>query len=443
MKNKLHKATDPKVQTTLHIFKSVRDEFKTSVGEHKQEMSEVVEQLMQHWLTEHKANPAAERVQLEQAATILAEAVSGQLRQNPGWAIDALIQAGLGLPGATVFDRRSGHFSIEKQELGLGFARWLLRRIVHLLEENRRVFLICDSGTTIFWFLKALGEAITEQFPKSDDAQTSAPKRRSPDVLRGLTLITNNIPGAEAFVTYAARQDLACPSGPTRICDLVESRLLAGIFLPEYVATTGDDTDRDLETLCKLAAPQTVFIGVATGNWLSIQNWEGVALPHLLARGRGHGPFKKKLLSVCHETFVLAPLGKIFMQPVDKLNKLLDYSPNDPDPGKRSYEVVPMPKGAGKALKLVSTLREKRSVLLAHSALVRAAIGPFTLAPLDRDYSLPIAQVKHLLFPFDRFSEESALAQIEIELPHPQTRTEPFKREFFSISEPSSTSPLK
>ena len=431
---------EKKVLLTLHVSAKARDNFKTTVKYHHKDMSEVVEQMIRTWVEKNSTDPGRERAQLDQAATILARAVCGQLAQNNKWATEAIIDAGMGLPGSDVFDKRTGHFSLEKQECGREFARWLLRRVVHFLSRNKKVFLVCDSGTTIFWFLKAFGEVISEQFNGNNKGSSEAGSI-TPDKLAGLTVITNNIPGAEAFLTYASQHTLSISLKEVRISDLVGVRLLAGLLLPEYVALTGEDTNHDLETLWKKITsdrgkPAPVFVGVATGNWLNIESFEGRPLPHLLARGRGHGPFKKKLLEVCDETFILAPLGKIFMKSVDRLNAMLHYSQAATDPQLRSYEVVPMPQGKGEAIKLVSTYRYMfSSILKVHSSDVRDAIQKFADNPeqQQKQTSLAIPDVDHLLFRFDHFSEEPPETQIEIELPHPQTRNAAFKKEFFSI----------
>jgi hypothetical protein len=432
---------EKKVLLTVHVTRKARDQFKTSVKNHRKDMSEVAEQLMRMWIEKHSTDPGRERVQLDQAAEILARAVCTQLAQNHRWATEAIIDAGMGLPGSDVFDKRTGHFSLEKQECGREFARWLLHRVVHFLNQGKKVFLVCDSGTTIFWFLKTLGEAISEYFKCTDEPRSQALPSITGDKLTGLTVITNNIPGAEAFVTYASEHTLSVSSKEAHISDLVECRLLAGVLLPEYVALTGEDTNHDLEALWKRIIsqrikPTPVFIGVATGNWLSIEHFEGIALPHLLARGRGHGPFKKKLLDVCDEIFVLAPLGKIFLKSVDALNTKLHYSQTASEPHLRSYEVVPMPPGKAEAIKLVSTYRDRiSSILKNHSSDVRDALGRFADNPeqQQRQASMPIPKVDHLLFRFDHFSEEPPETQTEIELPHPQTRSAEFKKEFFSI----------
>jgi len=113
---------------------------------------------------------------------------------------------------------------------------------------------------------------------------------------------------------------------------------------------------------------------------------------------------------------------------------MLEYSPNATDPQKRSYEAVPIPSWKHNAIKLVSTYRTTSRALLLHSAMIRRALARCTETPLDyKQVALPISAVSHLLFQFDRFSEESMEAQIAIELPHFQTRADPFKKAFFSM----------
>jgi len=311
-----------KAAATFHVSKAIHDRFKKNAQDHKREMSEVVEELMSRWLAEHSSDPRSERVQMDHVVRILADAVCTQLGQNEEWAVEAVIHAGLGLPGSTVFDRRIGHFSLEKQELGSKFSRWLLYRIIHFLNKGQKVYLICDSGTTIFWFMKAFGEIVSDYFLAEGQSKAPVDTRVGPEQLKNITIITNNIPGAEAFVTYASHHTIPVESAQSqiRMSDLIECRLLAGTLLPAYVAVTGEDTDQDLDDLCKDERKRhasSVFIGVVTGNWVSIGGRSKPSgrlredqLPYLLARGRGHASFKTKVLEAADEIFAVAPFGQ-------------------------------------------------------------------------------------------------------------------------------------
>src|SRR5436190_22231096 len=119
------------IQTTLHISEKVRNSFKTIATAQKRDMSEVVEDLMRLWVQEHSGEPRSDRAQLDHAVQLLSTAVCDHLLRNPQWAMEALIGAGMGLPGSTVFDRRISHFSAEKQELGRKFSDWILLRSIH------------------------------------------------------------------------------------------------------------------------------------------------------------------------------------------------------------------------------------------------------------------------------------------------------------------------
>jgi hypothetical protein len=438
-----------KVQTTLHIPEKVRDRFKEIVTAQNLDMGSVAEVLMAQYIDQHSAHPRSDRVEIDHATQLLATAVRDQLSRDTTWATEAIIAAGMGLPGTTVFNRRIGHFSSEKQELGRRLAQWILLRAINYADRGQKVFLVCDSGTTVFWLLNALGEVIETHFSK--------PNRKA-NTIENVSIVTNNIPGAESFVTYAAAHKL--DSGRKRICDVVKCRLLGGIFLPEYVAVTGKDTNRDLETLAKeeRLASQTklkvrgetgkagaVFIGITTGNWIAIGLED--KLPHLLARGLGHGAFKETLLKTCDETFVIGPLGKVLLQgddakdlqaEVNNLNKLLKYSPKATDPQELSYELVPMSPDKSDCIKLVSTLRAKESILRDHSALVRKRLGePMTLDLSDTkmvDLSAArISAVRHLIFPFDPFFGETFETQLENELPHARTREPEVRGKLFLI----------
>jgi hypothetical protein len=441
-----------KIPTTIHIDKSILARFKTVVPARK--VSQVIQTLMADHVDARPTGSPNERVQLEQAMSLLASAVTQQLLKNRDWAKETLIRAGMGLPGAIVFDRRIVHFSWEKEEMGNRVSRWLLHRASSFLKQGRRVIFICDSGTTVFWFLKALGEATRESVLGLELSRAE---------LSGLRVLTNNIPGAESFVTYTSHNTLPFDGRQTRISDVVHCRLLAGTFLPRYAAVTGPDTNEDLINFCRkeraraveaagpgrTTARETgpVFIGLTTGNWVLVpRGGDETVPPQLLARGEGHGAFKTKLLELCDETFVLAPLGKIVLAPQRKdlthhlktLNDMLGYSSKSDDPDRKSYELVPTPAARSRTIKLVSTSRTEKSILLHHSALVRDALGDPSILDVNDKASVqktqvPIGQLDHLMFPFDTDAGKLPEEQLTIELPHEETRTPEFMNKFLNV----------
>src|SRR6476469_4830773 len=100
-----------KVMTTLHIDKDVRDRFKKLVGDQgDRSMGDVVEEFMEQWTTKHSSGARTEWIQMNQAVSLLTKAVCEQLRERPQWAMEALVGAGMGLPGASVFASRIEHF---------------------------------------------------------------------------------------------------------------------------------------------------------------------------------------------------------------------------------------------------------------------------------------------------------------------------------------------
>jgi hypothetical protein len=193
-----------------------------------------------------------------------------------------------------------------------------------------------------------------------------------------------------------------------------------------------------------------VFIGLTTGNWITLSDEDGI--PLLLARGTGHGPFKKKLLERCDEVFVLAPLGKVLRHSVGTLNEALGLSEKAEDGQKKAYAVVPPDSlkdsntrktrhDRREAIKLVSTQRTvSTSIMLNHSVLVidkLRAYAPFEpgTSATDAMATSPIEALPHLLFPFDRFATDSKEKQRQDELPHAATRTPEFADKFFKVAQ--------
>src|SRR5262245_97721 len=96
-----------KIQTTLRIPDKVHNRFKELVASQKRDMNEVLQELMTRWTEDHTVG---DRAQMDQAVGLLVNAVCEQLKDNSQWATEALMRAGLGLPGSNVFDQRIGHF---------------------------------------------------------------------------------------------------------------------------------------------------------------------------------------------------------------------------------------------------------------------------------------------------------------------------------------------
>ena len=348
--------------------------------------------------------------------------------------------ADMGGLGANVYSGRIAHFNDEKQELGKRLAHFVIRRSFGFMKKGRKVVLLCDSGTSVFWFLAALGEAINKHC-RSNKKRVLKPK--------DLVIVTNNIPGAESFICYASSHNVPQPSGESSISDLVDCRILAGTFLPEYGAHAGRDTELDLENYAKQIKggklderrrnPGPAFLAFTTGNWITIKGPDGSALPYYLIRGNRHRAFKEKLLQVSDEIFAIAPLGKILPEvSVTDLNQYLHYSLDKDNPRQEGYEEIPTPANKAGVTRIVSTIREKQSVLRDHSAHLCKKLGQYiVLDPSNKKARGQacgfIAEKTHLLFAFDKFCNETVQTQLEIEFPHQLTRNDRFKREFFSI----------
>jgi hypothetical protein len=423
-------------QTTVRLDPARKKAFEEAVERlnkkenTKKSMNDVMEDLVQRYLDNDPAlteNSGARRAKLDIVVKILKESVCAQLSRHSEWARDAIVNADLGLPGETEFDERSGHFSSEKLFLGLKMAEFLMRRITHLLADgSSSVYLLLDSGTTIFWVFKALAEALKDQ----------------KDILvsKRLHLVTNNLPGIQTFVSHCGHQEIDHGDTKAPVSDFVDCRVLAGMALPLYAAVTGEETNEDLRKICssaRKATPRVTFLGLTTGNWVRLdqpQTQTKGYVPFLLARGQGHPEFKRTLLAVSDEIYVVAPIGKLIRQATDKLNKALGYRKSSSSAKGKAYQDVAIPHEKIANTKLVSTIRmDPHSILLQHSALIQALLKHRQL-DYDPFATRDVREIPHLLFTFDTPSVETKPTQIEIEFPHVHTRREDFMYEFFSVA---------
>ena len=156
----------------------------------------------------------------------LSKSISDELNKNNNWAYEGLEKAKLGLHSKTLFGMRKGDFSDEKEFLAKSFSPFLLDRIERFVNDGCDVFLIIESGSTVYPFFKHFGRAATFQFAKG--------KRWTKD---HLTLITKNIPGIE-LLTETGR---IFPDN--RYSDIaVKCMILPGTPVPVFSGILGRDT---------------------------------------------------------------------------------------------------------------------------------------------------------------------------------------------------------
>lgn len=341
------------------------------------------------------------------------------LSENNNWAFAAMEKAKLGPYSKTLFGERISHFFDEKEHLANEFTKKLLERCKALIEKNGyTVYLVIDSGTTLFPFFQKIAEGVVSLKGKNEMWVNS------------IKIVTNNLPGVDALM-YSGRLN-----PKDRYSDLaVECLVLPGNPFAVYSATLGEMTIQTLKNLKTNSDDKPkYFIGLCTGNWVRIrQSMPRCPLP--LARGGDHFPeymdghlkFKQALVDYSDETYIIAPLAKIFVYAaLIDINDSWGFKKDHPDPDKRPYKELDISGEKASSIKLVTTKRtNSEAVLFKQSQRIIGALG-YT----GED---PQPSLNHHLFSFDHhkisFSQEE-----NIEFPHNYTNDMSFWEKFFCYS---------
>jgi hypothetical protein len=321
-----------------------------------------------------------------------------------------------------LFAERMSHFYEEKQYIADQFASLLLDRCRFFAETGKQVYLLIDSGTTLYPFFEKLGRAAVYA------------KANKENWVNNLWIETNNLPGVEILM----QEGRANPSDPLSPL-AVKCELFPGTPLPFYLALTGKKTNKALEILRKEAVDNSVFITLTTGDWIRLRR-SPPTCPVVLARGEGHLEFKQALIKNSDEIYVIAPLGKIFTQStLSEVNCALGIGTVQPgsemenDLEKQPYREVEVDNEKAKQVKLVSTSRlKRRNILETYSANVLGFLGvePHEYESIkEKMHKADIADLQHFVVPFDELPNDWA-AQFEKEFPHEYTRNREFVKRF-------------
>lgn len=356
----------------------------------------------------------------QQLADLLAQSVGEQLSRNTAWAYPILQQAHLRWP-VGILESRLRHNLAEKIFLAQTFSRWLTRRIVHFLDHTHpkeNVFLLVDAGSTNVWLCRYLW---------SELSIVSKTKREN-----SITLLTNNVPVAEEFADSCQRNMFA---GSTRI----ECELLGGFVEPRYAALVGKLTESSLKDKTDKRNPEQKgrYIALSAGNFLRLQSSKPSkpSFPIPLVRGAGQKPIKELYVMRSDETYILAPLSKVFLRDTGLINKELHLDKKATEPDKQQYEPVDVEGPAQQKFKLITTSRTwEKSILFHHSAAVKSRLGCSEQANGELPpHTGPIDKMEHFCFAYDQHIRGKRPAQqVRIEFPHKATRSEEFRRKFFN-----------
>lgn len=301
----------------------------------------------------------------------------------------------------SLFDMRISYFKAEKRFLAESFGRLLFARARKLIEDSGApVVFFLDSGTTIFPFFKYLAESAVKSYTSGE-----------PWIRKGmLSIVTNCIPGVTSFVKSASIGRLRVHSQTA-----LPLTQLPGQAHGNYWAVTGDDT---VEAIENLRSGNNIVVALTTGNWIRITQ-DRKPLPIPLVRGGVHGPIKSTALRVAHESYVVAPLGKILARiSLEQLNSTLREE-EDIGYGELDFE------GLDVLPSLVSTGRAKADPLSGLTAYLHRRLS--ARAALDEVEFIrkPLGVTDHVLFAY-KHPDNSP----ERDFPDPRTRTPEFTKWF-------------
>lgn len=360
------------------------------------------------WLEENTVN-------LSKVSNILSQNIVQDLKKDITWATETLEKAKIGLQSRTLFGERMEHFRDEKEFIAEQFSSKLIDRCKYLVEQDKHVYIIIDSGTTLYPLFKKLGE-------ESVHAHEFKEKWIS-----HVTLVTNNLVGVEALMEKG-RLNPGNRFSPLAI----DCELLPGKPLPIYLAVTGERTEKALNDLSEEKKREnSFFIGITTGNWIRLRRTDP-ACPVPLARGFGHLSFKQVLIDISDETYVISPLGKIFVKnSLSDVNLALGFEHDKKYQELQEYSEVNINNEKAKTVYLVSTCRFQGKVLSTLSTIVKS-----TLELDDGDFEDSSSNYvpRHYLFLFNKLNDHWHF-QIEQEFPHAKTRKPEFYKKYFFVEE--------
>ena len=323
---------------------------------------------------------------------------------------------------STIFGARSNHFREEKEQIAEQFCQQLIPYVEERLVRDKfeQIFLIIDSGTTLYPFFSILGRMALRD--RLRDVR--------PQWLDRVEVITNNFPGVLRLIE-AGRPESGSNDRTTKMP--VTCSIVAGQLLTEYVAITGEDAIASLQKIVedrRRAYSKCHFISLVTGNWIRLRTTDPVC-PVPLARGNGHLEFKQAVMHIADEVCVVSPLGKIFTEEsLTFVNDLLELPSRDgtaPAYREINTEDVKFPVDPHKIRLVTSVRTSEESILRGHAVAVATRFGLYAL-PTIHKFRQSSARLP-VFVKYDPASTDSALQKQE-EFPHPATRRAAFFRIF-------------
>ncbi len=353
---------------------------------------------------------------VKKIAPYISDSVAKILSNDPIWASKALTSAGYFPYKTSVFGERSEHFKEEKRILSEEFGKILMDRLEYLSYNNEynyfKIFL--DAGTTIHPLFERLAQLARSKKYKNIN----------------LEIISNNLPGVQRLITIANKNDNDYPDID------IQTYLVPGEVYPEYASVTGTETADYVRG--KMSGPsfsndavsgniKIRRIAVLTGNWIRLRNTTPI-YPIPMARGKGHLDVKKAAFDSADEVYVIAPLGKIIKKvSLNEFNDIVNSKVRTSRSGENYEEINTLeplndqePTDHANKLRLVTTSRDRRSILTSHSGGVKTLLSPEG-RDLNNNLNLPFSECTSIFIPF-HLETENEYVELEREIPHPRMR---------------------
>jgi hypothetical protein len=407
-----------KSELNVRIAQDLYDELHQAGKQQGGHFQDYVSEIFQRHLESRRAglDGPITPAKLEHITALLADTVTRQLKKDSRWAMDVVLQAKFHLPGESVFGERIGHYSKEKERIANQFSAWLVNRITGKQHGKKKICLVIDGGSTLYWVFRALGEPL------------KALADRDPAAAKCLSILSINLPGIEAYMSFA-QANRRGQNPEELLSQVVPCHILSGRVEPRYSAVAVENPVQALKDY-KAANPDVTFIGLVTGNWIRIDRQGSSPIP--LWRDKEQGEFKRGLVAICEEIYVVAPLAKVFVSSIGDINKHLGRARKMAS----EYRDVPEALQRKKFLRLVTTSRALGTLLREHSTKVQAKVNASDDVTGDSVADGRFSEIGSLMFPFaDLRSDLSKETQLQWECPHDGTIEPDFLKWAYGIKD--------
>jgi DeoR/GlpR family transcriptional regulator of sugar metabolism len=216
----------------------------------------------------------------------------------------------------SLFHYRLEHFVEEKRKIAEKYVALVLEAM-NKLPEKKSVFMLLDSGSTIFHVFEVLCNA----YHLGDEVDKKKLSR--------IKIITNSVSGANRLT------EIGRAGGGIQADMLFNCFLLPGPIEGKYSAVLGEQTSKFLSEYLETIKNkcETWIFGAITGNYISITDG-------IMSRGDFHDSVKSEIIRQSDHIAILAPLGKIMKFSCNEINEGIKEN-LDPLVKAKEYKHIP------------------------------------------------------------------------------------------------------